>query len=57
MPYFIAFTNGEDRELIVEADAVTHESDPDMMIFRDREGKKIAYIPIERILYVKRTEE
>ena len=56
MPYLIAFTNGEDRELIVEADAVTHESSSSMMIFRDREGKKIAYIPVDRILYVKKTE-
>ena len=57
MPYLVVFTNGEKRELVVEADTITYESSFKSMVFRDREGNKMAYVPVDGILYVKKTDE
>ena len=57
MPYLVVFTNGEKRELVVEADTITYESSFKSMVFRDREGNKMAYVPVDGILYVEKTDE
>ena len=56
MPYFVAFTNGEERELVVKAIRVKHDSSSSTMEFWDADGTKVAIIPINRILYIKKID-
>ncbi len=57
MAYRVVFTNGEKRELIIEAESVGYESASSMMVFKDPAGHKIALVPVDRVLYIKSTSD
>ncbi len=56
MPYRVVFTNGEQRELVVKADKVEYRPESKQMVFFDENDLPIAYVPSDRILYVKKVE-
>lgn len=57
MAYRVVFTNGEQRELAVKAASLKYDKNSSTMEFRNDDGEKVAFVPIDRILYIKKTDE
>ncbi len=57
MAYRVVFTNGEKRELVIEATLIKHNSSSASLEFFDDSRGKVALVPIDRILYVKKVDE
>lgn len=59
MPYRVVFRNGENAkngEIIINAVRTKYDRESGIMQFFDNEEMPIAYIPIDRILYIKKAE-
>lgn len=52
MSYEVVFTNGENRELIVDAPKIHTEKGSEIVTFLDNAGQKVAVVPLARILYI-----
>ena len=57
MAYRVVFTNGEQRELAVKAASLKYDKNSSTMEFRNDDGEKVVFVPIDRILYIKKTDE
>ena len=51
-PYRIVFVNGEKRELVVNAAEMAYAPDSASVAFKNDDGVMVAFIPLDRILYV-----
>ena len=56
MSYRVVFQNGEKRELVVEANSVKYNSDSSMLEFTNDSGVRVAFVPKECVLYIKKTD-
>lgn len=58
MPYKVVFRKEENgkSEIVIKADRTRYDKDSGFVEFIDEAGIKIAFIPVDRILYVKKAE-
>ena len=57
--YQVVFTNGEKRDLTVEANSIDYAQEGMIRFLRQGESKgtPVAVVPVDRVLYVIRTDE